>query len=101
MGTGIALDVTYVIDLIIVYLYTRLRYGYRGTMAVARIVCIQLPLGIAVYSLSLLADGLLYWLPGLMLCIVSLSISVYILHQKWSLWKALTTKFKSRFTSHA
>ena len=101
VGTGVALDATYVVDLLIVYLYTRLRYGYRGTIAVANIVCIQLPLGIAVYMLSLLADGLLYWTLGLVLCLVSLSISVYILHQKSSLWVALTTKFKSRFTSHA
>lgn len=100
VGTGIALDVTYVIDLLIVYLYTGVRYGYRGSLIVAHVVLIQLPLGVAVYILTLLENTLLYWTLGSLLCFVSMAISVYILHQKTTLWNALVGRLKSRFSSH-
>ena len=101
LGTGIAIDATYILDLLIVYMYTRVRYGYRGTLPVLLIAGIQVPLGVAVYLLTLLADGLLYWTLGGLVCMVSLTASVYILHQKSSLWKALTTKLRSRFYADA
>jgi hypothetical protein len=50
---------------------------------------------------SLLENPLLYWTLGSLLCLVSLLISVYILHQKTSLWAALINKFKARFSRHA
>mgnify|MGYP002625741553 CR=1 FL=1 len=100
VGTGIALDVTYIVDLLIVYLYTHLRYGYRGSLTVAHVVLTQLPLGVAVYILTLLENTALYWTLGSLLCFVCLSVSVYILHQKTTLWNALVGRLKSRFSSH-
>jgi len=99
IGTGMALDVSYVVDLIIIYCYTHLRYGYRGTLAVVQIVSIQLPLGLMVYILTLQSNSLLYWTLGSLLCFVSIVVSMYILHQKSSLWNALAARFKSRITS--
>lgn len=101
LGTGIAIDATYVLDLIIVYAYTHMRYGYRGTLPVLLIAAIQVPLGVVVYLLTLLAGGLLYWALGALVCMVSLTVSIYILHQKSSLWKALTEKLRSRFHADA
>ena len=101
LGTGIAIDATYVLDLIIVYAYTHMRYGYRGTLPVLLIAAIQVPLGVVVYLLTLLAGGLLYWALGTLVCMVSLTVSIYILHQKSSLWKALTEKLRSRFHADA
>ena len=100
IGTGIALDVSYVVDLAIVYLYTHWRYGYRTTLAVVQIVSIQLPLGLMVYILTLQPSRLLYWMLGSLLCFVSIVVSMYILHQKSSLWNALAARFKARFKSH-
>jgi len=100
IGTGIALDVSYVVDLAIVYLYTHWRYGYRTTLAVVQIVSIQLPLGLMVYILTLQPSRLLYWTLGSLLCFVSIVVSMYILHQKSSLWNALAARFKARFKSH-
>ena len=99
-GTGVALDVSYIVDLIIIYLYTSLRYGYRGSFPLFQIVCIQLPLGLCVYVLSLLGSPMLFWIMGAMLCFVSIGVSVYILHQKSSLWLALTNKLKNKFKRH-
>jgi O-antigen/teichoic acid export membrane protein len=96
-GTGIALDLSYAVDLVVIYLYTYLRYGYRVSLPVVQIVCIQLPLGVCIYLLSQSRSLLLSWGLCLMLCFVSLSISVYILHQKASLWSALMAKLKSKF----
>ncbi|MCR4602717.1 MAG: oligosaccharide flippase family protein [Prevotella sp.] len=100
LGTGIALDVTYIVDLIIVYTYTRMRYGYRGASSILYIVGLQLPLGIAVYVLTLCSSGILYWLLGGLCCMASLFISLYILHKKSSLWNALKNKFRSKFSAH-
>lgn len=100
VGMGIALDISYIIDLIIVYAYTHWRYGYRGSAAVMQIICIQLPLGLSIYLLTLTGNSLLTWGLGAMLCFVSLTASVYILHQKSSLWNALAAKLKSKFSRH-
>ena len=101
IGTGIALDVSYVVDFFITYFYTHFRYGYHISFPVLQIVCIQLPLGVAIYLLTLIDSPVLYWLLGLLLCFVSLAVSIYILHQKASLWAALGAKVKSKFNKHA
>ena len=54
VGTGIALDVSYIIDLLIIYLYTRRKYGYRSSLPVVQMVFMQLPLGICIYLLTFL-----------------------------------------------
>jgi len=100
LGTGVALDITYIVDLIIVYNYTRIRYGYRGASSIFYIIGLQLTLGIAVYLLTLWCSGPLYWILGSLFCVVSLSISLYILHKKSSLWNALKNKFRSKFSAH-
>lgn len=101
VGTGLALDATYVVDLVIVYLYTRFRYGYSGSYAVLLVVALQMPLGLGVYVLSLFAQGLLYWGAGLLLCLASTAVTLYILRQKSSLWQSLTSRLRSKFRGHA
>ena len=63
-------------------------------------MAIQLPLGIGVYILTFVDNDILYWGMGSLLCLVSLMISGYILHQKSSLWSALVAKLKARFSHH-
>jgi O-antigen/teichoic acid export membrane protein len=100
VGTGVALDLSYAVDLIIIYVYTRLRYGYQMSLPTAQIAFIQLPLGLAVYMLSLSHSPVFYWVLGCMLCFVSFGVSFYILRQKSSLWNALMKKLKRKFISH-
>ena len=100
-GTGIALDVSYLVDLFIIYFYAYVRYGYRISVSVVQIILIQLPLGIAIYGITHIDSPWLYWVLGLLLCFVSLAISIHILHQKTSLWTALVKKAKSKLSRNA
>jgi O-antigen/teichoic acid export membrane protein len=100
-GTGVALSLSYVIDLILVYVYTRLRYGYQLSLPVLQYAAMQLPLGIGAYVVTFIDNPILYWVLGIIICFVSMALSVYILHQKTSLWSSLTGKFKSKFHIHA
>ena len=99
-GTGVALTLSYFIEILIVYAYTHLRYGYTLSLTVLQYLGIQTPLGIAAYLLTFIDQPLLYWALGALLCLSSMAVSLYILHQKTSLWTALTSKMKSRFSRH-
>lgn len=94
-GTGVALTLSYFIDIIIAYVYTYLRYGYRVSLQVMQYLAIQTPLGIGAYLLTFVDQPFIYWALGVMLFMASTAISLYILHQKTSLWTALTRKYKS------
>ena len=91
-GTGVALTLSYFIDIVIAYIYAYLRYGYRVSTPVLQYLAIQTPLGIGAYLLTFIDQPFLYWSLGVMLCLASAGISLYILHQKSSLWTALKAK---------
>lgn len=100
-GTGFAVALANVCDILMAYAYTSIRYHLRISSAVIWTMAIQLPLGIGVYILTFVDNALLYWGLGSLLCLVSLFVSVYILHQKSSLWSALKHKYLSKFSRHA
>jgi len=100
-GTGIAIALANVCDILLTYAYTSIRYQLRISSSVLWFMGIQLPLGIGVYILTFIDNAVLYWGMGSLLCLVSMMISIYILHQKSSLWTALVEKLKSRFSHHA
>lgn len=100
-GTGVALSLSYVFEILIVGTYTYMRYHYRLSIQVLQYAGIQFSLGIAVYIVTLVDNPLIYWSLGTLICLASLLISVSILHQKTALWTALTTKMKNRFSRHA
>ncbi len=99
-GTGIALSVSYVAELLLVSIYTHVRYGYKVSGQVAQYAGIQFSLGIAAYIVTFIDNPFIYWSLGGLICLVSLLISLYILHQKASLWASLTSKFLNRFRRH-
>jgi O-antigen/teichoic acid export membrane protein len=101
LGTGVALSLSYLFDLLLVGAYAYLRFHYRLSTLVLQYAAIQFSLGVAVYIVTLIDNPLIYWSLGLLLCLVSLLISVYILHQKTSLWASLMKKLKDRFHRHA
>ena len=100
-GTGVALSASYIADFLLIGGYAYLRYNYRMSAQVIQYAAIQLSLGVAVYIVTLIDNQLIYWTLGALLCLVSLLISIYILHQKTSLWSSLTSKFLNRFNRHA
>ena len=100
-GTGLALSLSYLLDFAIVGGYAYFHYHYRLSVQVLYYAAIQIVLGIAIYIVSLIDNPVLYWVLGSLLCLVSLLISVFILHQKTSLWSALMNKFRAKFHRHA
>ena len=99
-GTGVALSLSYLFDILLVGGYAWLRFHYRMSGAVVRYMSIQFALGLAVYMVTLVDNPFIYWSLGILLCVTSLLISVMILHQKTKLWASLVGKLKSRFHRH-
>jgi hypothetical protein len=101
VGTGVALSVSYVLDLLMVAGYAYFRYGYYMSGQVLRYSVIQLLLGgailFAVSRLQVFFSSGICWGLGVVLCVVSLLYSLRVLQRKTSLWTALTTKIKKRF----
>ena len=100
-GTGVALSLSYLFDILIVGGYTYVRFHYRVSSQVVQYAAIQLSLGLAVYIVTLIDHPLIYWSLGLLICTASMLVSINILHQKTSLWASLTKKLKNRFCRHA
>ena len=92
-GTGVALVVSHVLELIVIFSYAYLRYGYRTTSAIARYSSVHIMIGLGAYSVSMSIDGWLYWIIEAALIIVSTAYSIHILRQKTRLWQALRRKF--------
>lgn len=97
LGTGIALDVAYLLDFVVVLLYTRIYYGYRPTGAVLTYAAVHLALTLTAIALTAVDNRLIYWVVGAFVFILSLSYSVGILHTKTALWTKLTEKIKSKW----
>jgi O-antigen/teichoic acid export membrane protein len=100
LGTGVALSVSYLMDVLMVYVYAHVKYGYRMSAGVLRLVAVLFPLGMAVYIVTLLDNSLVYWTMGMLLSFLSMALSLYILHQKTHLWNALKERFLSKLHRH-
>jgi len=95
-GTGIALLVAGIANLLLVLTYMWHRYRYQLSREVLLYACIQLPLGFVAYLVTLAFTGVFYWVAGLLLGFVSLGISIQILHSKSHLWERIIIKIKKR-----
>lgn len=91
-GTGLALSLSYLIDLIVIYLYARIRYHYVVSRSVLSYAGMQLLLGCAAYGVTYVDGTIAYWLLGVTVFTGSLLVSVHILRKKTSLWDALKHK---------
>ena len=94
-GTGLAIVVAHVAELVVTGCYGYWQYGYRTTTAIARYACIQIAIGLTAYAVTWLADGWLYWTTEAALTIVSTAYSVHVLRQKTHLWETLLRKFRT------
>ena len=95
-GTGIALLVAGMLNLLFVLAYMWHRYRYRLSREVMLYAGIQLPLGLVAYFFTFAFSGVFYWVVGLLLGFVSLGVSVQILHSKSRLWERIVIKIKKR-----
>lgn len=95
-GTGIALSLSYLIDLLIIYMYARIHYRYKISSSVLRYSGIQLMLGGVAYGVTFFGSSPTYWILGICVCAISACYSVHILRKKTSLWDALKQKILRR-----
>jgi O-antigen/teichoic acid export membrane protein len=91
-GTGLALVLSYVVELFTVYGYVHRRFGYRMSGSLVRCFCAQLSLGAAVYASTFVDPSWLRWTLGGLFTGISMGVSVAILYKKTSLWNALLRK---------
>ena len=80
-GAGLALLAAHVFDLIMIYIYAHLRYGFTLSHRSISYSMMQLPLGAIVYIITLVGKGWLYWLTGLLIITLSTAISLWLLRK--------------------
>lgn len=97
-GTGLALVIAGVLNLGIVLLYMRYKYKYVMSATVARYAFMHLPLLLGVYLMIVFVhDKWIYWAVGIAMSVVSLCLSLHVLHAKAHLWDSLKNKWMKRW----
>ena len=97
-GTGYALLITGLLNMLMVMGYMRWKFGVLLSGSVFSIFSIQMSLGILSCMVAMTSDGWLYCILGVVLSALSLSASLYILKQKAHLWNKLVIRFTNRFS---
>ena len=92
-GTGVAVALAHLFEYVLVNGYAYKKYGYRFSATVSGYAIVQTGIGLLLFLVTLLAEGLLYWGTGLLLVVLSLSLSLHILRRKAHLWEKLRQKF--------
>lgn len=95
-GTGIALAASGFLGLVFDLFYTRIKYHYSFSWNVKLYALIQMPIGLIGYFVTNSTSGISYWIVGILLCIVSLGVSIQILHSKTHLWESIILKLKKK-----
>lgn len=91
-GTGVAVALAHLFEYVLVNGYAYKKYGYRFSATVSGYAIVQTGIGLLLFLVTLQAEGLLYWGTGLLLVVLSLSLSLHILHRKTHLWEKLRQK---------
>lgn len=91
-GTGVAVALAHLFEYVLVNGYAYKKYGYRFSATVSGYAIVQTGIGLLLFLVTLLAEGLLYWGIGLLLVVLSLSLSLHILRRKTHLWEKLRQK---------
>lgn len=98
-GTGLAILLAGIINLVVVLLVAHYKYQYRLSHLVRRYALIQLPLGVAAYLATVWLYGWSYWLVGSLLALASMAVTLQILHSKTHLWASLKKYFIRKIKS--
>lgn len=93
-GTGVAITLAHLFEFLLVNGYAYKKYGYRFSATVCGYAVVQVGIGLLAFIVTLTAEGLLYWVTGSLLALVSLALSWHILRRKAHLWQALTRRFR-------
>ena len=92
-GTGYGLMIAVAVNFFIVVVYTWFKYGFVLSASVKLYALVQIPVGIATVVLGYTLKGPVYWAIGMALGLLSLVLSLRIIHSKTHLWNSLVHKF--------
>jgi len=91
-GTGIAIVGAHVFDYLLINAYAYWQYHYRCTWVLVFYAVVQLSLGLGAFGVSLVMEGVAYWITEGVIVLLSTVMSVYILRQKTHLWQSLRSR---------
>lgn len=95
-GTGVALLVAGILNLLVVLAYMRWRFQYLLSRRVLGYMSLQIPIGLSAYILAQRGEGMFFWIFGVLLILLSALVSVYILRSQSHLWSSLTLKMRRK-----
>lgn len=97
-GTGLALTVAHLLNLIVVLVYAKIRYGFSLSRGAVAYCLAQLPLGVMAYGFTFIGTTWMQWTAEIAIVVASCAISLYIIaYKKTSLWN----KLKNKISHHA
>lgn len=95
VGSGLAITLTSIADIFVVYGFTHYKYKYCISVSVLKYFIVQFSIGLVALAVASTVTGTVpYWLSGTVLVMASMFISVRILQSKVSLWRKLTERFR-------
>lgn len=95
-GTGIGIALAGAICLLVDLAYTKCKYQYHLSKPVVLYCMIQIPLGFCAYMMTIALWGVYYWIVGVLFTVISLAVSLQILHSKSHLWDSLVSRLLSK-----
>lgn len=93
LGTGIALTVAHLLDMILIAVYVHIRYQCNISTQVIKLALILLTLGVAAYAVTFISHIGLYITLGTIAVLLSTATSFYVLKNKTSLLRQLKQKY--------
>ncbi|MBR1469783.1 MAG: oligosaccharide flippase family protein [Prevotella sp.] len=96
-GAGIAIVITMLIELFVLSVYMRWKYGYRLSPTVGKYALMHLPVLFLAYAMTFVETPWLYWTIGIVLTVVSSYLSLRVLQSKTQFWETLRTKFQKKW----
>ena len=100
-GAGLGIAVTGLLNLVCVYGYAYVRYGYRLSSSVMRYAALHFSIGLLVLLCVRSDDEWMRWGVASLLCVISTIVSLRVMKAKSGLWNALVSKVKNKFVRHA
>ena len=96
LGAGFAILFASLVNLVVVLVVMRAKYMYAVSVDIVKYGTIQIPIGILAYIITFSLNGILYWVVGALLIVVSLAVSVEILQTKTHLLGSIKQKLLKR-----
>jgi hypothetical protein len=94
--TGLALALVALADLVIVYSISHRRYGVKLYGRALKVFMIQLPLVIASWAVSYFTSGVLFWVAGVALLVISTAVSFHYLRKHTSFIRSLSDRISKK-----